>query len=811
MDLWQDVRFGARLLVKARWFTLAAGTALALGIGANTTVFTLVNAVLFRQLPFDDPESIVSVWMENEQNQRVSISHPNYLDLRDQSQTLGSLSAILNTTVNLADDGQAPARIQGAYVSANFFRMLGEQPVLGRDFVDEDDREGAEPAVILGHSVWQDRYGGDPGVLGLSIRVNSLVGTVIGVMPPNMRFPNNTDLWIPTHMLPPASRIEDRAQRNFNIIGRLANGSSIELAREELGAIGRRLADAYPGSNEDLGFNLMSFQKQQTEGNLRTIFLMLLGAVVFVLLIACANVANLLLARSADREREIAVRVSLGATRGRIVRQLLIESALLAILAGGAGLAISVFGIRWFDGVTAGDTIGKPYYMDFTMDPIVFAYMAGICLLTAVLFGLAPALQVSKTNVNEVLKEGSRGSSGGRRARRWADVLIVCEIVMTLVLLSGAGFMMGSFFKLASMDLGIDTSRLLTMELYLPLTQYPEPDPRAELYEELEERLTGLGAIQASTLTTALPLSGGASGPVQIDGMGDPGEALPQTTVLWVSDGYLDALGVQMVGGRFFGADDGLPGSEVAVINQRFVEMHLGGGDALGRRVRFGNQAADAPDDDWVTIVGVIPNIRQNAIQEVETDPVAYMPLRSNPVRQVRLLVRTSANPGSAMPLVREAMSAVQPDLPLFNIMTMDVYLAEQRWPFRVFGLMFSVFAGVALILSAVGLYSVTAHSVTQRTQEIGIRVAHGAQPRQVTWLVLRRALIQLAIGLPIGLLGAVLVGWALQGLVVQTSPIDPLTLGTIVAVLAVVAVVACILPAQRAARLDPMVAFRVE
>ena len=281
MDLWQDIRFGARLLVKARWFTLAAGTALALGIGANTTVFTLVNAVLFRQLPFDDPESIVSVWMENEQNQRVSISHPNYLDLRDQSQTLGSLSVILNTTVNWADDGQAPARIQGAYVSANFFRMLGEQPVLGRDFVDEDDREGAEPAVILGHSVWQDRYGGDPGVLGLSIRVNSLVGTVIGVMPPNMRFPNNTDLWIPTHMLPPASRIEDRAQRNFNVVGRLANGSSIELAREELGAIGRRLADAYPGSNEDLGFNLMSFQKQQTEGNLRTIFLMLLGAVVF--------------------------------------------------------------------------------------------------------------------------------------------------------------------------------------------------------------------------------------------------------------------------------------------------------------------------------------------------------------------------------------------------------------------------------------------------------------------------------------------------------------------------------------------------
>jgi predicted permease len=359
----------------------------------------------------------------------------------------------------------------------------------------------------------------------------------------------------------------------------------------------------------------MSFQERETQGNLRTIFLMLLGAVVFVLLIACANVANLLLARSADREREIAVRVSLGATRGRIVRQLLIESFMLAILAGGVGLAISVYGIRWFDGVTAGDTIGKPYYMDFTMDPIVFVYMAGVCLATAVLFGLAPALQVSKTNVNEVLKEGSRGSSGGRGARRWADVLIVGEIVMTLVLLSGAGFMMGSFFKLARMDLGIETSRLLTMQLYLPLAQYPDPGPRADLFEELEERLGGVAAIQASTIATVPPLSGGASGPVEVDGMGgDTGEVLPRTTVLWVSDGYLDALGIQLVAGRFFGADDGLPGSEVAVVNQRFVETLMEGGDALGRRVRFGNQSPDAPDDNWVTIVGMIPNIRQISI-----------------------------------------------------------------------------------------------------------------------------------------------------------------------------------------------------
>jgi len=376
-------------------------------------VFTLVNAVLFRGLPFDEPESIMTVWAENEQNERRNLTHPNYIDLREQSQSLGSLSAVLNSTVNLADDGQPAERIQGAYVSANFFRMLGEQPVLGRNFVDEDDREGVEAAVLLGYSGWQDRYGGDPGVLGLSIRVNSLVGTVIGVMGPDMRFPKNTDLWIPLRMLPPESRVDERDGQGFQVIGRLASGASIERAREELGAIGRRLADAYPESNRELGFNLASFQEQQNEGEIRLIFLMLLGAVVFVLLVACANVANLLLARSADRTREIAVRVSMGATRGRIVRQLLIESLLLAVLAGAVGLALSVYGVRWFDGVTSAPEIGKPYYMEFTMDPVVFVFMAGVCIATAFLFGLAPALQVSKTDVSEVLKEGSRGSSGG--------------------------------------------------------------------------------------------------------------------------------------------------------------------------------------------------------------------------------------------------------------------------------------------------------------------------------------------------------------------------------------------------------------
>jgi predicted permease len=383
---------------------------------------------------------------------------------------------------------------------------------------------------------------------------------------------------------------------------------------------------------------------------------------------------------------------------------------------------------------------------------------------------------------------------------------------MTLVLLSGAGFMMGSFFKLASMDTGIETSRLLFMQMYLPLTQYPDPDPRRELYEELDERLRGVPAIEAAALTTAPPLSGGGLGALEVDGSsGDTGEALPRVTTLWVSDGYLDALGLEMVRGRWFGREDGLPGSEVAVVNERFVELHLEGGDALGRSIRFVSQADDAPEAEWRTIVGVIPNIRQRDAQELETDPVVYQPLRSNPVRGVGLLVRTSAAPGGVTPLLRDAMTAVQPDLPLYNIMTMDQFLALQRWPFRIFGLMFSIFAGFALVLSAVGLYSVTTHSVTQRTQEIGIRVAHGAEPRQVIWLVLRRTLTQLAIGLPVGLAGAVAVGQLLQSVGAQVGATDLLMLGAISLMLTVVAVAACIIPAQRAARIDPMVAFRTE
>jgi predicted permease len=742
----------------------------------------------------------------------MGVSLPDYRDLRDASRTLESLAGSLNANVNLSDDDLLPERFLGAYVTGNFFRMIGEQPVLGRDFSDADDLPGAEPVVLLGHSVWQNRYGGDPGVLGRTVRANSLPATVVGVMAENMRFPNNNDVWIPQANLPPESTTEDRGTRGFTAVGRLAPGSSIEQAREELRAIGARLAEAHPETNADLLPNLESFNERVNGSEIRLIFLSLMGAVGFVLLIACANVANLLLAKSAERSREIAVRVSIGATRGRIIRQLLVESLILAIVAALVGLGMAVLGIGWFDSVT--QNVGKPYWMEFRMDPMVFGFMALACVGTAVVFGLAPALYVSRTDVNAVLKEGTRGGSGGVRARRWAGMLIMGEVVLTLVLLSGAGFMMRSFMNLYTLDLGIDSDRLVTMEIYLPLTQYPRPDQQIDVYDRLLDRMRTVSAVGGrAALASALPLDGGGGGGLELDGrVTEPGVEPPIVRSLVVSEEYFDVLGVSLRQGRAFTREDGEPGSEVAIVNQRFVDQHLDGGEALGRRIRLREGAAFDPEvAPWLTVIGVSPDVPQGDIQEGATAAVVYRPLRASPVRSINLVVRAENDPAAVTAQVRETMRAVEPDLPLADVMSMDDRLALERWPFRVFGTLFAVFAGIALTLSAVGIYSITASSVAQRTREFGIRASLGAEPRAISWLALRRVLRYLLIALPVGGAGAYAVGRLLQSLLVQTTPGDPLTLGAVVLVMVAVAVLASLWPARRAARIDPMVALRIE
>jgi predicted permease len=813
MNLWQDVRFAVRLLVKNRWFTLVATAALALGIGVNTAVFTFVNAVLIRGLPFDDPDRIIAIGATDARNRPVGVSLLDFRDWRDGSRSFTGMSLMLGASINLSEQGRTAEQYQGVYQSANLFQLIAVRPAIGRDFRPEDDRPGATPVMIVSDSIWKNRYGSDPSVIGRVAKVNNIVVTIVGVMPPDMKFPFNNDLWMTTAILPPEIQNAKRGVRNFQAMGRLAPGVTLAQARAEFRNIGQRLARDYPDADKDIRPDLITFNERVTGPQIRTVFLSLMGAVAFVLLIACANVANLLLARAANRSREVAVRVSLGASRWRIVQQLLVESVLLAVMSGVLGLGLSLVGVRLFDRVTT--DVGKPYWMTFTMDGVVFAFLAAVCLATGVLFGLAPALHISKTDVHEVLKEGGgRSGTGGMRARRWTGGLIVLEVVLTLVLLAGAGFMMRSFMALYTMDLGIDTSHLLTMRLALPLAKYPRPEPRAALYHQLEERLRTVSAIQSAAITTNPPTSGGLLRQLAVDGRPTPaGEKPPDVTLVSISSGYFGTLGMRIVRGRAFTDDDGTPGHEAVIVNQRFVTMHFQGEDPLGRRVRLTDSSPQLqpPPPIDATIVGVVPTVRQRNFQEPDPDPVVYLPYRTDPQRFATLVVRGAGDPSRITSLVREEMRAIEPDLPLFQIQTMDQLLAQQRWPFRVFGTMFALFAGIALVLSAVGLYAVTAYSVTQRTAEIGVRMALGAQSRQVMWLVLRRALVQLGIGLPLGIAGAFGVGQLLRVLLVQTSSRDPLTIGSIALVMLIVSVAACVWPARRATRLDPVSALRYE
>jgi len=816
MSFVQDLRYAIRLLLKDRWFTAVAATALALGIGVNSTVFTFVNAVLIRGLPFDHQEQIVWLGTRDARGREIPASIKDFTDWRAAAQTFDGMALWTGSTVNLSDDERAPEQFQGVYMSAGVFRMIGQRPVLGRDFTEQDDQLASPPTVILGHGLWKNRYASSPAAIGKTIKINGLVMTVIGVMPEGFKFPANTDIWMPFAHLAPGQRIDKREARNFPALGRVKAGVTLERARAELETIGKNLTAQYPDTNKDMTPTLMRFADRVNGGPIKTVFLSLMGAVAFVLLIACANVANLLLARSAHRAREMSVRVALGATRWRLVRQLLLESVLLSIVAGIAGLGLSVIGIRLFDAAT--QDVGKPYWIQFTMDASVFAFFAVVCLATGVIFGLAPALHVSKTDLNDVLKEGGRSNAGGVRARRWTSALIVVELALTLVLLAGAGFMMRSFLALYRMDLGVETGSLLTMRLTLPDRKYPTPEVRRTFYDRVEQRLGTVPNVTSATIAQNLPMQGGGSRQIQIDGHDAPasGTQIPSVTTVFIGSRYFETLGVKLLRGRSFDATDGMPGHETAIINQRFAAMHFGNEDPIGRRVRLSieqlpGQPPPTPAPYWVTIVGLAPTIRQRNFQEPLPDPVMYLPVRGEAPRNVALIVRTPRDAAALTTALREEVRALDPDLPLFAVQTMDQLLAQQRWPFRVFGSMFAIFALIALVLAAIGLYAVTAYSVTQRTQEVGIRMALGAASKQVWWLFVRQSLWQLAIGLTIGLAGAFGVGMILKSLLVQTGTRDPVTLVTIVVVLVGVALSASFWPARRATRLDPCKALRYE
>jgi len=807
-----DLRTAVRAILQDRWLAAAAVFALALGIGVNATVFTLVNAVLIRGLPFHDSANLYVLGSQRlpaANNRQGAISYQELEDWRSQVKSFADLAAFAQYTMNIADDRAMPEEQAGARVSVNLFRLLGQQPLLGRDFRAEDGRKDAARVAILGHTLWTNRYAADPNILGKAIRINAEPVVVVGVLPPGVKFPTRAELW--TQVIPNAENAK-RNRRDYSVVGRLAPGVSRVQAQTELGGIAARLAAEYPDTNKDVGAVMQTFNERFNGGEIRTVFLALQGAVGFVLLIACANVANLQLSRSIRRSRDIAVRVALGATRWRVVRQLLVESVLLGCLGGALGLLIAIAGVRMFDVAVA--DVGKPYWIVFSMDYVVFAFLGAICVLTGILFGIAPALQVSKVNVNEILKEGGRGNAGSRRARWLTGTMVVVELALTLVLLVGAGLMVRSFLKIYTTDLGMPTEHLMTMRMTLTEAKYPTPDTRMVFYDRLAPKLGAIAGAEAVAITTSLPGFGAGRRRMEIDGRPAPSkwEEHPEVAATIVSPAFFRATGIELIRGRGFSETDGSAGSEVLVVDDRFAAQHFAGEDPIGRRIRFPPRqpAAGQPAPVWRTIVGISRTIA-DLPEPGGTQPAgtAYVPYRQEPPGSAALVVRSRLDPVAIMNAVRREVQSVDPDQPVFTVQTVDEMMAQSTWPYRIFGSLFAIFALIALVLSAVGLYAVMAYSVTQRTAEIGVRMALGADRRQVSWLVMRRGLMQLGVGLTLGLVGAYAVSQVLTELLAGVSPTDPLTFAAITLLLSAVAGAACLIPAYRASRLDPLAALR--
>jgi putative ABC transport system permease protein len=809
----RDLRFGLRVLTKDRWITLTAVVALAIGIAANNTVFTIVNAILLRDLPFDEPDRIVAIGTRagNVRTLNAGVSYADFQDWRAASQTFEGLGAMRETTMNVGDERIGPERFVGSYISANAFGLVRQRPMLGRDFLSDDDRRGAVPVVIIGHSLWRNRYGSDPTVLGRTIRVNGVPSVVIGVMPDGFSFPTRSRLWQPLALLPDRM-LASRDARDLSAFGRLAHDMSIEHAVADLTGIVAALGQQYPETNRDVAPIVAPYHERSVGGRSRSTLPVLMGVVAVVLLMACANVANLLLARAAVRSHEIAVRMAIGAGRVQIIRQLLIESLLLATLAGAIGWGLSLTAIRVISSALGGGEVGLPYWISFTVDGRVFAFSAGVCLATALLFGLVPALQTSKSGIANILVEAGRATAGAVRSRRWAHGLVVFQLALTPIMLTGGGLMMRSIVAQHEMDAGVDTDRIMWARLNLPDSKYPATEDRVRFYQQLDDRLAGVPGLVAALASNA-PFGGGAGRNLwRDDEVVSREPRRPRVLMVTTGPRYFDAFRRRIVRGSALPLRDAEDAS--VVVNEWLAAAVFPGEDPIGRRIRLTLPNGTSPGPEWFTIAGIAPDIRQSSTEDASgRDGVVYVSYGTNPLPGASIVARSGSDPSVVATVLREQVRAVDPDLPLFEVMLLDDLLAasDERVGLRVFGTMFAVFAFVALLLATVGLYAVTAYAAAQRTREIGVRVALGAQAKHIWWLVTRSAAWQLAIGLSIGMVGATGIGQLLRSVLIGTSAMDPVTLFAVAGLLAVVGLSACLLPARRAMRLDPAAVLRYD
>ena len=812
-DCLRDVRFGLRLLIKERWFTAAAVLVLSLGIAANNTVFVLLNGIMLRDMPFADPDRIVTVLSSVGGSARANagISYLDFQDLFAAQRTFDGFAGVAEATTNVADEGRVPERAVGAYVSANAFDLIGHAPVVGRGFDARDDRPGAPAVVILGDALWRSRYGADPKVIGRTIRVNGVPSAVIGVMDAGFAFPARSRLWQPLAQLPFETR-ERRDARTIEGLGRLAVSATREQAADDLSRQAAASAAAYPETSRGVELRVGRFGERVIGGRLRTTFPILMTLVGFVLVIACANVANLLLARAAYRTREIAVRLSVGASRPQIVRQMLVESILLASLAGVVALGLSVLAVNVFSDFMGqledGRGQGLPYWIRFELDWRVFTFLTAVCLGTGILFGLVPALQASRTGITRQLVQAGTGHTGTTRQRRWTTGLVVAQLALAPMLLVGAGLMVRSIIAQQDMDAGVRTDSLVRMRLSLSGPQYDSAEERARFYRQLEDRLTDAPSLRA-TLASQAPFERAAVRRLSIDGRDvrddlNPGFVFQMT----VGRGYFAVIGSRAVrGGNFTATDEGRSVAP-AIVNEKFAAVHFANQDPIGHRLGLTGRDGRMLDVD---IIGVAPNIRQSSTESPDGfEPIVYVTFAADPIPEASVLVQSGAL-GAAAAAVGDHLRALDPDLPMYTVMRLEDSLAnsDERSGLRAFGTMVALIGGIALVLAVLGLYAVTAYATAQRTREIGIRVALGSGPSQIAWLVVERAARQLAIGLALGTAGALGIGQLLRGLLIGVEPTDPATLLGVAVLLITVTAGASYIPARRAMQVNPVVALR--
>jgi putative ABC transport system permease protein len=806
MALLGDIRFALRTMVSNRTTTIVAVVALSLGMGANATVFSIANGALFKNMPFVGDDILYLSTRDLAHGQRrEGVSFPDFLDWRAQAKSFRSMGAYRFQTVNLSENGGAPSRYNRAEITPNTFSMIGQAPVIGRDFTAEDEKPGAPAVVILGNQIWVTRYGANRGILGQTIRVNDVPSTVIGVMRPDLRFPEDTDVWIPLIRSSDDSR---RQNRSLGVYAQLAPTATQASANVEMQGIAHNLETAYPDTNKSITAVVQTFYEvnNSDSGEITTLLAALMGAVIFVLLIACANVANLLLARAADRSREISIRVAIGAGRWHIIRQLLVESVMLSLIAGFCGWLISLWGLKVFDAHVRAQI---PAWMNFSMDYRGFVYLAAISLGAGLLFGLAPALRLARMDVNAALREGGRGSSGGARRRYLSGLLVIAEMALAVVLLAGAGLMIRSFLKIYSTNTGVNPKNVLVMRLMLPDTKYPKPDDKIAFHDRLKARLDALPGVVGSTIALTMPTGGSMNFPYELEHAQPVDEKMrPSISVEVISSDYFRVMELPILQGRAFSDRDMASAPPVAIVNQRFAEKFWRGEEPVGKRLRIFN---DGKPEPWLTVVGVAPNVLQNGVAVKEFDPLVYVPYRQRTMPDMALMARTRVPPSTLASAFRQAAQAVDEDMPLYNLRTLEERLALNYWEQGIFGTLFSIFAGIALVLASVGLYAVIAQSVSQRTQEIGLRMALGASAGNVLRMVFRQGMLQLAIGLLAGIAGAVGLTRFLSSLLVLVSPTDPVTFALVAMVLGTAAALGCFIPARRATQVDPLVALRHE